>query len=111
MFEFNPRGNTASALYSNIPVDNGIRATLKLQEAHLDDVDTLGLSLDDIRALLKFVLKNGCFRFGEDVYRQKTGVAIGNWLAPPFAVIFYAQLRSQNLGDITELPSNVVEIH
>ncbi len=49
-----------SALNLNISVDDRIRirATLKLLEEHQDDVDTLGFSLDDIRALLEFFLKN-----------------------------------------------------
>jgi hypothetical protein len=54
-------------------VDDGITAPLKVHKDQQDDVDTLGLSLDKVRVLLKFVLNNSYFRFGEDVYRQKTG--------------------------------------
>lgn len=94
-----------SALYSNIPVNDGIRATLKLLEAHQDNVDTLDFSLDDIRALLDFVLKNSYFRFGEDVYRQKMGVAMGNRLVPLFAIIFMHDLETRILETSSDRPS------
>ena len=72
-----------TALYSNIPVEEGIRTILRLLEDHEDDIDTLGFELNNIQYLLRFVLSNSYCRFGEYTYRQRMGVAMGNRLAPP----------------------------
>ena len=32
-----------TALYSNIPIEEGIQAALKLVEEHQDDIDTIGI--------------------------------------------------------------------
>ena len=83
-----------TALYSNIPVEKGICTVLRLLEDHEDDIDILGFGLRDIEHLLHFVLSNSYCRFGEDVYRQRMGVAMGNRLAPPFAILFMHDLES-----------------
>lgn len=66
-----------TALYSNIPIKEGIQTALDLVEEHQDDVDTIGFELDELENLLRFVLKNNCFRFRKDFYRQKNGRSNG----------------------------------
>ena len=94
-----------TALYSNIPVEEGICTVLRLLEDHEDDIDILGFGLNDIEHLLHFVLSNSYCRFGEDVYRQRMGVAMGNRLAPPFAILFMHDLESRFLATSPEKPS------
>ena len=65
------------ALYSSIPIKEGIEAVLEKLEEHEEEVDTAGLSPDEIESLLTLALNNNFFKFGEDVYRQKKGVAMG----------------------------------
>ena len=87
-----------TALYSNIPIKEGIRTALDLVEERQDDVDTIGFELDELENLLRFVLKNNCFRFGKDFYRQKMGVAIGNGLPPPFTILSMHSLETRYLA-------------
>ena len=57
-----------TALYSNIPIEEGIQTALRLAEAHWDDIDTIGFELSELEDLLRFVLMNSFFRFGEDIW-------------------------------------------
>ena len=59
------------AWYPSIPIDNGISAVRGKLEWHKDEVDTGGLSIEDIEKLLRLVLNNNFFKFGDKVYRQK----------------------------------------
>ena len=90
-----------TALYSNILVEEGICMVL---EDHEDDINTLGFGLNDIEHQ-HFMLSNSYCRFGEDVYRQRMGVAMGNRLAPPFAILFMHNLESRFLATSPEKPS------
>ena len=74
------------ALYPSIPIQEGIDCVVRFIQQHFGHIDMLGLSVDNINDLLTFVLNN-YLRFGDDVYRQE-GVAMGNQLAPPLAIIF-----------------------
>ena len=85
------------ALYPSIPIDDGISAVMAKLQEHEGDVDTAGVSIQDIRSLLYLVLRNNYFRFGEKIYRQRKGVAMGNHLAPPLAIIFMDRLEQKML--------------
>lgn len=50
------------------------------------------------------MLKNSYFRFGKDIYRQKMGVAMGNRLAPPFAILFMHNLETKFLATTDKPP-------
>ena len=71
------------ALYPSIPIEDGIFAVIDKLHQHENDVDMAGLTLAEIRTLLNLVLQNNYFKFGDKVYRQKKGIAMGNHLAPP----------------------------
>ena len=86
-----------AALYSNIPIEEGIQTALDLVKEHQDEIDTIGFELDELENLLCFVLTNNCFRFGKNFYRQKMGVAMGNRLAPPFAILFICTAWRQDI--------------
>ena len=86
------------SLYSNIPINESIDAAMQLLEAHRQEVDILFLSLTDVRKLLEFVLESNYFQFGDSVYRQRRGLAMGNHLAPPLAIIFMSKLEEEALS-------------
>ena len=44
------------------------------------------------------VLTNSYFWFGDEVFKQKVGVAMGNRLAPPFAILFMHDLETRFLN-------------
>ena len=58
-------------LYGNIPTTEAIEATLKLFDRHNDDVDTFGLTRQDIEVLLRHCLNNNYVRFGEKYSPQQ----------------------------------------
>ena len=53
--------------------------------------------LPDVKRLLQLVLNSNYFAFGNDVYRQKKGIAMGNHLAPPLAIVFMSKLETEAL--------------
>ena len=85
------------SLYSNIPIAESIDAAMELLEMHRQQVDMFNLSLEDMRRLLESVLNSNYFAFGETVYRQRKGLAMGNHLAPPMAIVFMSKLESEAL--------------
>ena len=85
------------ALYPSIPIEDGISAVMDKLHQHEDDVDMAGLTLVEIRSLLNLVLQNNYFKFGDKVYRQKKGIAMGNHLAPPLAIVFLDKLEQRML--------------
>ena len=74
------------SLYSNIPVEESIEAAMELLCQHREEVDMFYLELSDVRQLLRFVLQSNYFAFGDAVYRQQKGLAMGNHLAQPMAI-------------------------
>ena len=92
------------ALYPSIPIDDGIQAVLELLVEHEEEVDLLGLSVPEVGHLLTLILNNNYFRFGQKVYRQCNGVAMGNHLAPPLAIVFMGKLEKRMLETAQKRP-------
>ena len=86
------------SLYSNIPIEESIDAAIELLTVHRDEVDMFYLSLSDVRQLLLFVLKSNYFECNGSVFRQRKGLAMGNHLAPPLAIIFMGKLEEEALS-------------
>ena len=84
-------------LYGSIPVEEAIEAAKQKLDEHRQDIETFGLSLEGICTLLEQCLKNNVFSFGDDYYRQKQGIAMGNHCAPPLAIIFLDRFEQQAL--------------
>ena len=93
------------SLYSNIPIDESIDAAIELLDQHRREVDMFYLTLSDVRQALMFVLESNYFAFGDAVYRQKKGLAMGNNLAPPMAIIFMSKLETEALALSPQKPS------
>ena len=77
---------------------------LRKLSLHQEDIDMLGLSLDDIESLLTLILENNFFTFNKQVYRQKHGIVMGNHLAPPLAIIFMDSLEGNMLSTAEKKP-------
>ena len=89
---------------SNIPIDESISAAITKLEQHKDDVDMLGLTVADVQLMLQYVLSNNYFEFNSKQYRQKRGIAMGNHLAPPLAILFMDALEQKALSTATVKP-------
>jgi len=81
-------------LYGSIPLDGAIEAVKETLENHFEDIDACGLNVDEICSLLKHCLMSNIFRFGEEFYLQKQGVAMGNPVAPIVAILFMHRFES-----------------
>eukprot|EP00117_Sycon_ciliatum_P026380 scpid50209/ scgid5094/ len=73
-------------LYPSIPIREGVEAVGDVLQQHSPLINMFGLSVGEVRNLLLFVLSHNYFRFGNQVYHRVDGVAMGNSLAPPFAI-------------------------
>ena len=76
-------------LYPNIPHDEGLSAIRK----RINERDKKDVSTDDtLVELTELVLKNNIFNFNERTLKQKRGTAIGTKFAPPYSILFMAEL-------------------
>ena len=80
-------------LYGSIPISEAIDAVCDTLGAHLQEVDTYGLTADDVRSLLEHSLQKNVFSFDNEFYRQTLGIAMGNPCAPPIAILFLDRLE------------------
>ena len=84
-----------SSLYTNIPHEDGINACKYFLEK---DMHTSNLSIDEIASLIKLVLENNHFKFGDIFYLQKMGTAMGSSMAPSYASLFMGKLENDFLN-------------
>ena len=92
-------------LYGNIPVEDAIKATSELLNQHRDSLDMRGLSVGDVERLLRHCLSNNFLRFGDQYFRQTTGIAMGSRVAPPLAIVFMDSLERKYLEESHYKPS------
>lgn len=86
-------------LYGSIPLDEGVTAVVDFVKEHQAEIDMCGLTPEDLAKLLTHCLENNCFRFDDKHYKQKLGIAMGNKVAPPVAIIFMHQFEKTALND------------
>ena len=91
-------------LYGSIPIQEGIDAVINLIETNISKMNTFNISLDNIRSLLTHVLTNNYVRFNSTIFKQTTGIAMGNRLAPPVAIAFMHSFESSFLASIVDVP-------
>ena len=95
-------------LYGSIPVAEAIEAVIEKLCTHVREVDTFGLTPDDVKILLDQCLNENVFSFNDQHYRQKLGIAMGNPCAPPIAILFLDRLERQTLENISQKPKFLV---
>ena len=79
------------SLYPSIPIDKGLemmRISLIKRNDELNEGKLPKEEIDLICALMKFVLNNNYFTFGNLIFRQKQGTAMGTPAAVVFACLF-----------------------
>ena len=74
-----------------IPQDEGIEALLKCS-------DFLPFPPHLTKTALSLVLKKNVFRFNQQMYHQKTGVAMGSPISPTLAIVFMDSLETPFLA-------------
>ncbi len=84
-----------SALYTNIPHDEGRRAVMAALQKYRKSGENP--SNNSILRLLDLVLKCNNFAFGQKHYLQKSGTAMGTRLAPNYANLFMADFEERHV--------------
>ena len=86
-------------LYPSISTEEGVYAVGEILEQNFKRINVYDHNLCRVKDLLQFVLSDNFFMFGRQVYHQLEGVAMGNNLAPPFAILFMHSLETSLLAD------------
>ena len=76
-------------LYPNIPHEDGLAALKKA----LDNREDKSLSTESLLELSECVLRNNIFEHNDHYFKQLRGTAIGTKMAPPYAILFMADLE------------------
>ena len=76
-------------LYPNIPHEEGLSALRK----RLDNRMEKYISSDTLCDLAEVVLKNNFLKFCKKTLKKKRGTAIGTKFAPPYSILFMAELE------------------
>ncbi|EYC38018.1 hypothetical protein Y032_0749g2033 [Ancylostoma ceylanicum] len=87
----------AVSLYTNINNDAAIKTLLQLLECHSKEVNMCGFSAEDFETLLKATLACNIFRFNNDFYAQKRGLAMGIRIAPLLAIVYLDHIEKASL--------------
>ena len=78
-------------LYPNIPHKEGLASIRK----HLDNRENKEVTTETLVELADIVLKNNYFQFLDKTCKQKRGTAIGTKFAPPYSILFMADLEKR----------------
>ena len=78
-------------LYPNIPHEEGLSELRKQLETPKEKCVTT----DTITDSAEVVSKNNIFTFGKKTLKQKRGTAIGTKFAPPYSILFMAELEEK----------------
>ena len=87
-------------LYPNIPHGEGLDSLRRFLETR----DNKQISSDTLTELAEVLLKNNIFEFDEKIFKQKRGTAIGTKFAPPYAILFTANLEEKMLEGFEKKP-------
>ena len=91
-------------LYGSIPIQEGIDAVMNLIKTNLNKMNMFGIIIDDLRSLLTHVLINNYVRFNSKIFKQTTGIAMGNRLSPPVAIAFMHYFETSFLSRLKNIP-------
>ena len=85
------------ALYPSIQIEDGITAVLEKVKECQCSIDLLGFTPEDIASLLRFILNNNYFMFGDRVCHQTKDVSMGTHIASLLAIVFMDRLEKRIL--------------
>ena len=88
----------AVSMYTNIPTRKGLQVIGNYLREHFEDI----LPVGPLMEALELVMTNNYFTFGDCIYKQKTGTAMGAPPAPPWANLYMAISESEFRDDYTD---------
>ena len=86
--------------YPNIPHSKGLNSLRRFLELR----DNKQISSDTLIELAEIILKSNLFEFDQKTFKQVRGTAIGTNFAPPYAILFMADLEEKILNAFEEKP-------
>lgn len=86
------------SLYTSIPPDDAIDAALNFITNH--NVKTYGLNIDHLRKLMILITKNMYLEFNEQIYRQTSGLPMGNCISGALAIIYMDSVEQQAVNNL-----------
>ena len=92
-----------TSMYTNIPIEECKTECLSFIINHKTKLNLFGLDQPQLEDLLHAVFYEGYFRFGENKYHQKMGLAMGMRHSPPAANIFMYMLESRIINEWNSL--------
>ena len=93
-----------SALYLNIPHNEGIQAVRNRLYTNNPNLDDIPLPTGTMTDLLNIILTRNHFQFAGKMYHQVQGTAMGTKMAPAYANIFMAELEEGLLRNYHTTP-------
>lgn len=93
-----------SALYLNIPHQEGISATIKHLYNGSSDADNIPFPPSVAEELLSIILKHNYFEFDGIMYHQLRGTAMGTKMAPGYANLFMGEFEKAFLQSREKQP-------
>jgi len=88
-----------SSLYTNIPHDEGITATMEAIRSHRHTMPDYTPPDCVFQTFLHLILQNNYFQFRQFFYLQIFGTAMGTKMAPPYANIFMGKFEQDLLDN------------
>ncbi|EYC20386.1 hypothetical protein Y032_0022g598 [Ancylostoma ceylanicum] len=85
------------SLYTNINNDAAIRTLLELLNSNSKKVSLWGFSARDVEILPEATLACNIFRFNNEYYAQKRGLAMGLRIAPLLAIVYLDHIEKSSL--------------
>ena len=82
------------------PISEGLNSLRRFLELR----DNKQISSDNLIELAEIILKNIFFEFDQKTFKQVRGTTIGTRIAPPYAILFMADLEGKILNDLEEKP-------
>ena len=86
-----------AGLYPDIQHEEGLASLKTFLDARTENKVTTETLLE----LAEIVLKNNIFQFNEKTLKQLRGTAIGAKFAPPYAIMFIADLEERTLKELS----------
>ncbi|EYB97657.1 hypothetical protein Y032_0139g2146 [Ancylostoma ceylanicum] len=87
----------AVSLYTNVNNDAAIKTVLQLANTHSKEVSMCGFAVNDIEILLEATLACNVFRFNNNFYAQRRGLAMGIRIAPLLAIVYLDHIEKASL--------------
>ena len=92
------------SLYTNIPHEDGIEASVNAYNQFYNEGDRI-ISGQDLAKIMRYTLTHNYFVFDNVFYLQVMGTAMGTRMAPPYAILFLAQLENNFLANYRDKPT------